>query len=146
MKLSAKIRYALAATTRMAQLGAEQESVTVISLAKDLDISKIYLEQIFSSLKRAGIVLSIKGARGGYLLARAPQEISIFDVMRAIETSLFAENPETVANKAPEIDAALHAVVFARLDEAITNALKNISLATLVAEAESHGDNYMYYL
>ncbi|HCX65526.1 MAG TPA: Rrf2 family transcriptional regulator, partial [Eubacteriaceae bacterium] len=76
MKLSAKGRYALAATTSMAQNKDKNEYITLISISEKLSISKIYLEQIFSLLKRGGVVNSIKGSQGGYQLSRSPKQIT----------------------------------------------------------------------
>lgn len=148
MKLSAKIRYALAATLRMAQLHRAETSVTVIRLAKDLGISKIYLEQIFSLLKREGIVVSIKGAHGGYLLARPPHKINVHEIVSAVDASLLARNTETVANNAPDITSAIQSAVFVRLDDNVAATLSAITLDALVAETEKYqdADHYMYYL
>ncbi|MDR1529500.1 MAG: Rrf2 family transcriptional regulator [Burkholderiales bacterium] len=148
MKLSAKVRYALAATIRMVQIHAAEKSVTVARLVEDLAISKIYLEQIFSLLKRGRIVTSIKGARGGYLLARPAQQISVYEIIAAVDASLFSRTPKTVDNNAPDIEATMHTVIFDKLDKTIITTLSDITLATLAAETEKHRgkDNYMYYL
>ena len=72
MRISARGRYALAATTSMAARYQTGENITVVSLSERLGISKIYLEQVFSLLKKADIVSSQKGAQGGYRLCRPP--------------------------------------------------------------------------
>jgi Rrf2 family protein len=148
MKLSAKVRYALAATIRMAQLYDVKESVTLVSLSEDLAISKIYLEQIFSLLKRGEIVSSIKGARGGYLLSRPPKDISVLDIVASVETSLFAKNEKTVPDNAYGIDETLRQVVFQKIHDVLTSTLLDIDLAQLVTESERRNSNqdYMYYL
>ncbi|HPF87499.1 MAG TPA: Rrf2 family transcriptional regulator, partial [Candidatus Limiplasma sp.] len=81
MRISARGRYALAATASMAARYATGENITVASLAERLGISKIYLEQVFSLLKKADIVASHKGAQGGYRLSRG----------RAVPPLLFTE-------------------------------------------------------
>ncbi len=146
MKISAKTRYALAASVRMAQLYQAKECVSLISLSDSLKISKIYLEHIFSLLKRAGVVTSIKGAQGGYLLARPPEEINAYHIMSAIEISLFSGNEKTVEKSAPNIEKAIQNVLFMPLDKSIKAALSDVTLAKLVQEAEKHNTNYMYYL
>ena len=147
VKVSAKSRYALASATRMAQLRGDRESVTLIRLAEELRISKIYLEQIFALLKRGGVVTAVKGARGGYRLARSPERITSLEILRAMETDFFASPGVTVAESAPDIERALIQLVFARLDEAVGQALADLTLADLALEAEkSRGENYMYYL
>jgi Rrf2 family protein len=147
VNISAKTRYALAATIRMAQLPGDKECVTLIRLAEDLKISKIYLEQIFSLLKRGGVVNAVKGARGGYLLTSPPAQINILDIMRSIESSLFSDNEATVPESAPDIEQAIKSRIFDQLDLAVTQALTDLTLADLATEAEKcRGENYMYYL
>lgn len=147
MNISAKTRYALAATIRIAQLHGNKKCVTLIRLAEDLKISKIYLEQIFSLLKRGGVVNAIKGARGGYLLTNPPAQINILDIMRSIESSLFSDNEATVPESAPDIEQAIKSRIFDQLDLAVNNVLTNLTLADLTTEAEKcRGENYMYYL
>ena len=87
MRISAKGRYALAAMVHMAQGHANGECTTLISISEKLGISKIYLEQVFSLLKRGDIVTSVKGAQGGYMLTRSPGEISAYQVLSAVEST-----------------------------------------------------------
>jgi len=138
VRISAKGRYALAAMIRMAQQYQSGESITLASISERLGISKIYLEQVFSLLKRAELVTSVKGAQGGYQLARPPRQISALDVLTAVETTLFDQTEDTVPEKAPEIEAALCADVFGPLDEAAAQALGKVSIERLVLSAERH--------
>ena len=89
MRISSKGRYALAAMALMAERFQSGEFTTVISISEHFGISKIYLEQVFSLMKRAGLVASAKGAQGGYQLTRKPSEINVFEVLHAAELSLF---------------------------------------------------------
>ena len=148
MRISAKGRYALAAMVHMAQGHAKGECTTLISISEKLGISKIYLEQVFSLLKRGDIVTSVKGAQGGYMLTRPPGEISAYQVLSAVESALMEKTEDSVTEKAPEIDAALHALVFDALDSAVTAALEKVTLDGLVQEAEKHsaGQGLMFYI
>ncbi len=138
MRISAKGRYGLAAMIYMAQNYESGEYITVISISERLGISKIYLEQVFSLLKRGGLVNSVKGAQGGYLLTRMPRQITAYEILSAVEVSLFETPEETVSKKAPEIDAAMQQLVFSTLDDAAKNALQQTTLYDLVHEAEKH--------
>ncbi len=148
MRISAKGRYALAAVISMAQQYNNGEHITVISISEKLGISKIYLEQVFSLLKRGKIVNSIKGAQGGYQLTRAPGQITVLDVLSSVETSLFEKAEETVMAKAPEIEEAMRSCAFDVLDKAVKQTLGRITLEGLAAEAEKHkgGDTMMFYI
>lgn len=147
MRISAKGRYALAATTCMAQNNSN-EYITLISISEKLDISKIYLEQVFSLLKRGGIVNSIKGSQGGYQLSRNANQITVYEILSAVETSLFENAEETISSKAPEIEKAMILSVYEPLDAAVKEALHKISLYDLVSEAEKHKSEqgFMFFI
>jgi Rrf2 family protein len=99
MRISSKGRYGLASMISIAQLGSGGEAVTVISVSEKLGISKIYLEQVFSLLKRSKLVTSIKGAQGGYQLSKTPDKITAYDILHAVEVSLFEKTEESVDKK-----------------------------------------------
>lgn len=148
MRLSTKGRYALAAAVSLAQSHGTGDTVTAVSISETLGISKIYLEQVFSLLKRAGLVVSFKGAQGGYLLARAPDQITAFELLSSVETALFDPTEDTVPDKAPELDAAMREIVFGRLDAAVKGVLDGITLEELVSETQrrSTENTQMYYI
>lgn len=148
MRISARGRYALAAAIIMAQQYDSGEYISVISISERLGISKIYLEQVFSLLKRSGLVSSVKGAQGGYQLARMPGQITALDLLSAVESSLFEQAEGTATEKAPAIDAAMRLSVFDRLDRAVSDTLSQISLEDLVTEAEKHEgeEGLMFYI
>lgn len=136
MRISAKGRYALAATISMSQEFSNGECITVISLSEKLGISKIYLEQVFSLLKRGDIVTSVKGAQGGYMLSRMPKQITVYQVLSAVENSLIESAEDTVGQKAPQIDAAMQSLVFNALDSAVKKSLEQVTLDDLVQETD----------
>lgn len=89
MKLSTKGRYAVTALADIALNGAACP-VTLAEIAERQDISLAYLEQLFVRLRRAGLVESVRGPGGGYLLARPASELRISDVMTAVDERLDA--------------------------------------------------------
>ena len=89
MKLSTKGRYGLRALIDLA-LYSENETVSIQSIARRQNISDSYLEQLMRKLRSAGLIVSVRGAQGGYKLARPANEISVGDVLRALEGSLEA--------------------------------------------------------
>lgn len=147
MKISAKGRYGLAAMTYLARNFASGAPITIISISEKLGISKIYLEQVFSLLKRAQLVNSIKGSQGGYQLAREPREISAYDILSSIELSLM-EKISPAAEKMPALDRALAAKVFTPLDDQIKDTLSSVSLDDILTaiEAEKDTDSLMYFI
>lgn len=87
MKLSTKGRYGL---QLMVDLGvySKERHVSLKSVSERLGISESYLEQLIALLKRNKLVESVRGAQGGYFLAKPSEEISIGDILRALEGSL----------------------------------------------------------
>ena len=148
MRISVKARYGLAAMTSMAINYNNGEYITVISISEKLGISKIYLEQVFSLLKRGGLVNSTKGSQGGYQLSRMPRQITVYDILSAVELSLVEKTEDTVTEKAPEIDKAMQLSAFEALDHAVKETLEKITLNDLVSSAEKYraDDEIMFYI
>lgn len=140
MKISAKGRYALAACIILAQNYDTKGLLSVISISEQLNLSKIYLEQVFSLLKRANIVQAVKGAQGGYQLAKKPQNITVCDILMSVENALFEKTEQTLTHDLQEIEKALQTSVFSVLDLQITQTLSHISLEALVRDVETHKD------
>ncbi|MDR2133447.1 MAG: Rrf2 family transcriptional regulator [Clostridiales Family XIII bacterium] len=132
MRISVKGRYALAAVTVIAQKAQSLENVTVSRISEELGLSKIYLEQVFSQLKREGLLLSVKGPRGGYRLTRSPSKITAWDVLTALESGLTEKTESTVEDSAPEIETALRVIVFDPLDDMLRARLSEITLRDIL--------------
>ena len=148
MRISSKGRYGLAAMISMAQNYASNECITIVSISEKLGISKIYLEQVFSLLKRAELVLAAKGAQGGYKLTRDPKEISAYEILRALEQSLFEKTEESVSKQANDIEQAMQKCVFSVVDSRVEEALEQVTLEDLTTEVENHkqSDELMFYI
>lgn len=87
MKLSTKGRYGLRAMIDIA-VYSEKEPVPICKIAERQSLSERYLEQLMSLLRKNGLIRSVRGAGGGYVLAKDASEISVGDVLRALEGSL----------------------------------------------------------
>lgn len=148
MKISTKGRYALAAMICLAKKEGEGGVETLPALSGRLQLSKQYLEQVFSLLRRAELVQSVKGAQGGYRLGRPSRDISALDILTATENALFEKTDETVALSAPGIERALAQGVFTPLDQSVSSALGAVSLRSLAEEAgrPEDGAGYMYVI
>ncbi len=89
MKLSTKGRYAMVALADLA-LHPDDGLVTLAEVSKRQDISLPYLEQLFVKLRRAELVVSVRGPGGGYRLARPASEIRVADVLAAVDETVSA--------------------------------------------------------
>ncbi|MDE0783477.1 MAG: Rrf2 family transcriptional regulator [Planktomarina sp.] len=137
MKLSTKGRYAMVALADLAFLGPDNLT-SLTDIAKRQDVSLPYLEQLFVKLRRANLVVSTRGANGGYRLARAPSEIRVVDVLSAVDENIDAlykgagvsggvsgSRAQSVTNRLWE-GLSAHVYVFlhqTRLSDVIDNAL-----------------------
>ena len=140
MKLSTKGRYGLRALIDLAQ-HSEADPVSITSISDRQGISERYLEQLMSMLKKAGLVKSIRGAGGGYVLAKVLEEISVGDVLRALEGSL---EPVECSGLHPEegckaADSCVTKYVWQRINESINQTVDEMKLAQLVEESKKMG-------
>jgi len=87
MKLTTKGRYAVTAMMDLA-LHAKLDHVALTDIAERQNISLTYLEKLFGSLRKAGLINSVRGAKGGYMLARADKEISLADILVAADEQI----------------------------------------------------------
>lgn len=140
MKLSTKGKYGLRAFIDLAVWG-EEEPVSLTSIAARQDISPNYLEQLMAKLKKAELVESVRGVNGGYRLARPADEISVGDVLRALEGEL---NPVECAAIDPGKDAhcagsgtCVSKIVWKRINDSINNTVDSIYIGELVKESKN---------
>lgn len=136
MKLSTKGRYGLRALIDLAVHG-EEGAVSVQSIAERQKISESYLEQLARLLKRAGIISSVRGAKGGYQLGRPAEEISVGDILRALEGNLDAVTcpVNEGSGNCEEADCCVARFVWKRINDSITQAVDTITLGELVQES-----------
>ncbi len=86
MKITTKVRYGVNAAVELASRGGfTGNTVSLKTIASSQSIPEPYLEQLMNQLRRAGLVDSIRGAQGGYCLSRSPDQITVGDVMVALE-------------------------------------------------------------
>ena len=147
MKISAKGRYGIAAMVYLARNYETSSPITIISISDHLGISKIYLEQVFSLLKRSKLVNSIKGSQGGYQLPRQPRQITAYDILSSIEISLI-EKTGAASEKMEPLNHILSRTVFDVLDKSIYETLNGISLEDLLTalNREESNENLMYFI
>ena len=137
MKLSTKGRYGLRALIDLAVHSQGGTPVSIMSISARQDLSERYLEQLMAMLKKAGIVRSIRGAGGGYVLARDAGDISVGDVLRALEGKL---DPVDCAGLDPggecrAADSCVTKYVWKRINESINRTVDEIRLDQPVAES-----------
>ena len=137
MKLSTKGRYGLRAMIDLARYSG-QEPVTISSIAARQNISERYLEQIVALLKKGGLVKSIRGASGGYVLAKEMKEISVGDILRVLEASLEPVKCAAFDSEDGCIAAGgcVTKYVWQKINESIARTVDEMNLKELVQESQ----------
>lgn len=136
MKLSTKGRYGLRAMIDLAE-HAEKEPVSISSISQRQGISERYLEQLMAKLKKAGLVRSVRGAGGGYVVGRSTDEISAGDILRALEGDLEAAACAAFHDGGicEAKDICVTRYVWQKINESIKDTVDNICLSDLVKES-----------
>lgn len=134
MKISTRGRYALRLMLDLA-LSDPDQYITIKSIAQRQEVSAKYLEQIITVLGRAGYVKSIRGAAGGYKLARPAEEYTVGMILRLIEGSLApVACMDDEPNRCPRCDYCAPLDVYRRLDEAVSSVIDHTTLADLARD------------
>lgn len=138
MKVNTKVRYGLRAILQIAeQYGGEP--VPISAIAESQEISGKYLEQVVGSLRRANLIVSRKGVRGGYTLGRPPADITLWDVIGALDAHTApvdcVPEPQTCDRSGDCLTRSIWTLLDARLKEFWTG----FTLADLVGAMRDEG-------
>jgi len=140
MKLSTKGRYGLKAMFDLA-LHYEGQPIALSSIAERCDISLSYLEQLISQLKKAGVVVSVRGAQGGYKLNGEPKDITVGHVLRALE-QLAPVNCVTEEYDCASSEFCVTRVIYKKILDSILDTVDNITIQDMIddyRDKENHG-------
>lgn len=149
LKISTKGRYGLIAMVDLA-IQYSEDVITIKSISERQNISENYLEQLFRILRKAGLVKSVRGSQGGYILADKPGNITVGMILKALERSLapvkcVAEDEPLACKRYRD---CITRYVWKSIRDGIYSVVNMITLEDLVAEydKQSSFDNYMYYI
>lgn len=142
LNISTKGRYGLRAVLDMA-IHQENDPIALSSIAERQGLSEGYLEQLMIPLKRAGLVRSIRGAQGGYLLVKEPKNIKVGDVIRALEGPLapVACVNEDYPEECQRAESCVTRMVWAKVRDSVAEVLDSFSLEDLVKEYRNNKAN-----
>ena len=135
MKISTRGRYALRLMIDLAQQE-EGRPVSLRDVARRQDISDKYLEQIVTPLSRAGLVRSVRGAGGGYLLTRAPEDYTAGDILRPLEGDLAPVECATDGDFCPHCSDCATVELWQEIYRAVSQVVDGVTLADLVARSQ----------
>lgn len=143
MKISTKGRYALRLMIDLA-INNDGNPVSIRDIAARQEVSDKYLEQIISSLNKAGYVKSSRGPQGGYKLTKEPREYTVGMILRLTEGSLApVACLEDEVNQCDRQDSCATLILWKKLDAAIKGVVDSVTLADLVAWQNENAGNYV---
>lgn len=131
MKISTKGRYALRLMLDLAQQGGSRP-VALRDVARRQDISEKYLEQLASPMTRAGLLKSVRGAAGGYLLTKTPGEYTVGEILRAQEGSLAVVDCTPDGRPCPRRNRCPTAPLWDRINRAVDEVVDTTTLQALM--------------
>ena len=154
MKLSLQLQYAVCGVFDLAYNG-HGDPVQIRVISERQGIPARYLEQIFQRLRRARLVQSKRGPGGGYTLARRPAEITLRDVVEAIEGPLDGRGTKTrggVGVDKPTATSYRPSFLWPVLSQSIAEVLAHTNLEAMCRDAQrssvrrAHSDPHMYFI
>ena len=143
MKISTKGRYAVLVMLDLA-LNNTGSCIKVKDIATRQNISEKYLEQIIAMLNKAGFVNSVRGAQGGYRIAREPEYYTIGMILRLTEGSMAPVACLDEGNECEQCDTCETLEVWKDLYAAINNVIDNVTIADLVAKRQQREGYFDY--
>ncbi len=146
MKLSTKVRYGVRAMIELA-LHYGSGPVLVDTIANRQEISRKYLENLLVVLKNAGLVRSIRGSKGGYVLAKSPHLITVEDIAVAIDGPVRLLDCIDEPDRCPRSTTCTTHDLWKELTEQLRSTMRKKTLQDLVDEAKEKMEQvYMYYI
>lgn len=145
MELSSRLEYALVALLEIAKHQAQGKPLKVNEIAASQSLPERYLDQIFTSLKRQGILSSQRGMKGGYLLARELWQITLLDVVIAIEGS--GDRKKVDPTSSNTLEKTVVVQTFEGIQDSVHDLLKSYTLQDLAKTLETQRQSSpMYYI
>ncbi len=134
MKLSTKGRYGVKAMVDLA-LNYGTSPVSIKTISKRQNISEYYLEQLFSPLRKADLIKSIRGAQGGYVLNKEPKDIKISDIIYVLEGPI--EVSDCVeGTSCDNLQYCATRILWKKIQDSIDSVIKSVTLQDIVNDYE----------
>lgn len=133
MIISTKGRYALKAVFELA-ISDMNTPVSLNTISEKSNLSELYLEQIFSVLKKKGIIKSIRGVQGGYFLSRNPKEISVGEIIKALEGELTPSKCLIDEGYCDMLDRCPTYMIWDKIKKSIDDVIDNTTVQDMVDE------------
>lgn len=130
MKLSTKGRYGVKAMVDLA-IHYDETPVSIKSISERQNISEYYLEQLFSPLRRAKLIRSVRGAQGGYFLNKSPKDITVAEIMEILEGPI--EISECVDGvPCTNVDCCATRLLWKKIKDSIDDVMQSVTLQDII--------------
>jgi Rrf2 family protein len=144
MKISTRGRYGIRLMIDLAE-HSDEPHVALASIAERQKISARYLEQVAVILRRAGYIRSVKGAAGGYTLAKSTSEIVIGEALRVLEGDMLIVDNLRPGEKENRLQSTIRRTVYDRLNARISAVVDRKTLASMLGTVDPDA-SYMYFI
>ena len=134
MKVSTRVEYGMLALTDIALYSENGSSVSAPEIAERQNISQKYLEQILTHLKQAGLIRAQKGLRGGYALSRTADQITIAEVLNALDNSILEEMDVNGGGTGRSLRNAVNACLWKKMNSLLVGYAESKTLSDFVQE------------
>jgi len=141
MKLSTKTRYGMRAMLELAE-HSQSSPLQIKAIAQNQNISMKYLEQLIGILKTAGLVTSVRGAKGGYTLAKKPEQIKLSEIFTALEGPVDTAECLLDKNYCGKTAECITRQLWAQLQKVIINLLESLTLQDFTERAKNKALHY----
>jgi Rrf2 family cysteine metabolism transcriptional repressor len=131
ISITSKSRYAVVAMAELAQAGADPVPISQVAERRNMPVQ--FLEQLFSTLRRSGLLVSQRGAKGGYKLARPAEEITVLEVVQALDGVIGEEGKEAGG-------------IWAEGVEALRSIFRETTIADIAERQSEQAGPRMYYI
>ena len=135
MKFTTRARYGLKAAFVLAQNWGSPTALKDIAASQQL--AEKYLEQLLTALKKAGIVETVRGAQGGYSLTRMPKDITVNEVIVALEGDLAITDCQRDGTACTEQSTCATKKIWVRISKAVTEALQSVTVQDMLNDYDS---------
>lgn len=145
MELSCKTSYALLALLELAAVYPLGETLQIRQIAAIQDIPDRYLEQLLATLRRGNLVKSQRGSKGGYMLAREPRQISLFDVITCLEGA--DSQPKAQGTYSTNLEMAVIGEIWQEVHTSANRVLQKYTIKDLLEKRDARKQlDIMYYI
>lgn len=146
MNISAKSKYAVRALVELAQQN-NGNPIPIADIASKRDIPLQFLEQLFSTLRKAGILNSHRGVRGGFSFNRLPEDVTVLDVIEVLDGSISPANCTSGAS-CDKLDACIMNEVWVEAKKSLEEVLSSYNIGDLAARESlmESKSREMYYI